>query len=111
MSARQLILEHRADEGIVEKSRGAIDDVQWLGLRIVGLDAAGRTEHSAVGQGRSARLAGLPLRPAAEEAGKRHSVTPISHMIRRPATPARDASTLACLVTRSGRRAARGPHV
>src|SRR5450759_3194547 len=52
-----------------------------LRLRVVGLDAARRTEHSAVGQGRSARLAGLPLRPAAEEVANRHSVKPISQVI------------------------------
>jgi hypothetical protein len=37
-----------------------------------------------VGQGRSTRLAGLPLRPAAEEVANRHSVKPISQVIRRP---------------------------
>jgi hypothetical protein len=86
VSARQLILEHRADEAIVEKSRGAIDDVERLGLGIVSLDAAGRTKHSAVRQGRSARLAGLPLWPPAEEVANRHSVKPISHVIQRPAS-------------------------
>src|SRR5258708_17612453 len=99
MSARELILEHRAHEAIVEKSRGAIDDVKRLGLRIVGLDAAGRTEHSAGGQGRSARLAGLPLRPAAEEGANRHSVKPISHVIRRPPPRGRHGSMWTCLFT------------
>src|SRR5450759_502526 len=81
MGASKLVLEHRAHEAIVEESRRAIDDVKRLGLRIVGLDAARRTEHGAVGQGRSASLAGLPLRPAAQEVANRHSVKPISQVI------------------------------
>src|ERR1700686_2901094 len=99
MCPRQLIFEHRSDEAIVEKSSGAIDDVKRLRLGIVGLDAAGRAEHSAVGQGRSARLAGLPLRPAAEEVANRHSLKPTSQVIRRPAGLRRDALRGSCFLT------------
>jgi len=47
----KLVFEHRTHETIVEESGGAVDDVQRLRLRVIGFDAAGRTEHSTVGQG------------------------------------------------------------
>jgi hypothetical protein len=90
MCARKLVLEHRAHEAIVEKPRRTVDDVKRLRLWVIGFDTAGRTEHGAVGQGRSARLAGLPLRPAAEEIANRHSVKPISHVNWRPTRLPRD---------------------
>jgi hypothetical protein len=38
--ASQLVFEDRADETVVEETSGPVDDVQRLGLRIVGPHAA-----------------------------------------------------------------------
>ena len=61
----KLVLEDGSHESIIEESGGPVDDVQRLRLRIVGFYAARRAENCAMGQGRSASLAGLALRPAA----------------------------------------------
>ena len=45
---RELVFEHGSYESIIEEARRAVDDMQRLGLRIVGPDSARRTEHGAV---------------------------------------------------------------
>jgi hypothetical protein len=49
VGARELIFEHRANEAIVEKACGPVDDVQGFGLRVVSLHPTRSTEHCAVG--------------------------------------------------------------
>jgi len=77
---RELVLEHGPHESIVEEARRAVDDVQRLGLWIVGPHSAGGTEHRTVGKWRPACLACLRLGPAAEKIANRHSVKPISRV-------------------------------
>jgi len=48
MSPRQLVLEDWTHETIVEETRGPVDDVQRLSLRVVGTHAARWAEDSAV---------------------------------------------------------------
>src|SRR5207249_3837294 len=79
MRARQLVLEHRAHEPLVEETRGAINDVQRFGLRVVGSDSTRGTEDRAARKWRAASLAGDRLRPPPEEVANRHPVKPISH--------------------------------
>src|SRR5690242_14254744 len=78
MRSRQLVFENRTHEALVEQSSGAINDVQGLGLRIVGSHSAHRTEDRAAGKNRPASLAGDSLRPPAQEIANRHPVKPIS---------------------------------
>jgi hypothetical protein len=40
MCARQLILEHWPNEAVVEQARGAVDDMEWFSLWVIGLDTA-----------------------------------------------------------------------
>jgi hypothetical protein len=61
----ELVLQHGPDEAIVEEPRRAVDDVERLSLRIVGLDAARRAENRAMRQRRSTSQAGLGFRPPA----------------------------------------------
>jgi hypothetical protein len=61
----KLVLEDWAYETIVEEAGRSIDDVEWLGLRVIGPDSARWAEHSALRQWRSASQACLSFRPAA----------------------------------------------
>src|SRR4029077_1233674 len=61
---RELVLEDGAHESIVEEAGRAVDDVKWLGLRVVDLDATGGTEDRAGWQGGTAGLTGHRVRPA-----------------------------------------------
>jgi hypothetical protein len=65
VSSGELVLEHRADETIVEQPGGAVDDVKRFSLRVVGLDAARRAENRTMRQRRSTSQAGLGFGPAA----------------------------------------------
>lgn len=65
VSPRELILQDRPHEAIVEESGGPVDDVQRLCLGIVRTHAARRAEDGAVGKWRTARLTGLSLGPPA----------------------------------------------
>jgi hypothetical protein len=40
MGSRQLVFEDRPDEAVVEEPGRAIDDMEWLGIRIIDSDAA-----------------------------------------------------------------------
>ncbi len=50
MRARELVLEHRSNETIVEEAGRAVDDVKGLGLRIIDPDSTRGTEDRARGQ-------------------------------------------------------------
>jgi hypothetical protein len=50
MSPRELVFEHGADEAIVEEPSRPVDDVEWLGLWVVGPDPARRAEDRTVRQ-------------------------------------------------------------
>jgi hypothetical protein len=50
VGASELVLEDRPNEAIVEKARRPIDDVEWLGLRVVGSDPTRRAENCPRGQ-------------------------------------------------------------
>jgi hypothetical protein len=72
MGTRELVLEDRPYETIVEKPRRPIDDVQRFGVRVIGSDSTRWAEDSTVGQGGSASQACLSFRPAAQEVANRH---------------------------------------
>jgi hypothetical protein len=65
VSARQLVLEDGTHEAFVEESRRPIDDVERLGLGVVGPHSARRAEDRPMGQGRPASQACLSFRPPA----------------------------------------------
>jgi hypothetical protein len=50
MRARELILEHRSHEAIVEETGRAVDDVKRLGLRVIDPDSTRGTEDRARGK-------------------------------------------------------------
>jgi hypothetical protein len=65
VSPRQLVLEDRPHEALVEESSGPVDYVERLRLRVVHPDAARWAEDRPVGQWGPASQACLSFRPAA----------------------------------------------
>jgi hypothetical protein len=77
---RQLVFENWAYEAVIEEACRPIDDVEGLGVWVVGPDTAGGTEHRAMRERGTAGLARLGLRPAAQKVANRHSIKPISRI-------------------------------
>src|SRR5258708_35504180 len=77
MRARELILEHRSHEAIVEEAGRAVDDVKRLGLWVIDPDSTRGAEDRGRGKWWAAGLAGQRVRPGAQGGAHRHSVKPI----------------------------------
>ena len=73
MRAVQLVLQHGADEALVEEARGPVDDVQRLGLGLVDSDPAAWAEVGSAGEEDAAGGAVVRAgRTTAKEIAKRH---------------------------------------